>query len=62
MSHTAIIRLPDRLDGWPGMSIIVPLHKWRSADPVILIGRRRPSGTRERQGLRLPGPHACRVP
>lgn len=22
------------------MSIIVPLHKWRSADPVILIGRR----------------------
>ena len=34
-------RLPDRLDGWPGMSIIVPLHKWRSADPAILIGRRR---------------------
>lgn len=23
------------------MSIIVPLHKWRSADPAILIGRRR---------------------
>lgn len=22
------------------MSIIVPLHKWRSADPAILIGRR----------------------
>ena len=22
------------------MSVIVPLHKWRSADPVILIGRR----------------------
>ena len=22
------------------MSIIVPLHKWRSADPVILISRR----------------------
>ena len=22
------------------MSIIVPLRKWRSADPVILIGRR----------------------
>lgn len=21
------------------MSIIVPLHKWRSADPAILIGR-----------------------
>lgn len=24
--------------------------------------RRRPSGTSERQGLRLPGPHACRIP
>lgn len=22
------------------MSVIVPLHKWRSADPAILIGRR----------------------
>lgn len=22
------------------MSVNVPLHKWRSADPVILIGRR----------------------
>ena len=22
------------------MRIIVPLHKWRSADPAILIGRR----------------------
>lgn len=22
------------------MSVIVPLHRWRSADPAILIGRR----------------------
>lgn len=44
MSHTAIILLALAfLIGWMGgrgMSIIVPLHKWRSADPAILIGRR----------------------
>ncbi len=48
MSHTAIILLALAflmVDGWPGMSIIVPLHKWRSADPAILIGRRCIAGT-----------------
>ena len=38
------------------MSIIVPLHKWRSADPAILIGRRciaRTDDDEERQACEI---------
>ena len=37
-------------------------EEWRTASKWIRDGYLRPSGTRERQGLRLPGPHACRIP
>lgn len=39
------------------MSIIVPLHKWRSADPAILIGRR--CIARTDQDVIIDGRHKC---